>query len=1219
VLWAASALRAQTAFEQEHIVQVYPNDEPRRMGMIPDVETPHVVLAKPLTGGPVRVLALAEFAWGRWPVELTQRFDCKVEVVYAVSSDLEALRPYPERYVAQQKIDVEARLLQAMTRPIDVVVCALSPAKMSSRVRQRLVGLIRRGVGYVGPTAGLDMSGYEADTQTATSLVRSAVPLAGLSQSSKDFSTPAEAVDKKATAVWKGPGGRIANVFGWRVKDIELDPARLMWGRLPNMALESYYSLLGRAMLWAARRLEADSALAVTWPAKPIKRTTLPAELSLRGSGSESEHLRILDLDGRVRHEGNGVNIPVLPAGRYFAVVTMGRGATQDWAFGTFEVSATPSIASVEVDARFKKPDETVGVKVTLSAAPPTGSKLRLDVLDNHGRCVSRQTVPAAQEAKLTGQVTESLTLYNYANVQLLGTDGQVVDEKRHSFYVAHPMFPLDDVFAVIWGGGGELHPQFRQVLHLLSEQGVHSSVAFPRGEGTDSARTEAYATTNMRPWCYISSLRSETKDNVRTYCITRRERMASEIRRHKHHAEYFKNFAPLVYSLGDDQFYVRKGAEACWSQTCRKTFGAYAEALYGSIKKLNQAWGTDWKDFGRVEPIRRAEVLAALEMAPPDIRPLRRWMDHQFFLDDLVVKWHGTMADAIHQGDPNGPANMTSSVMGWLQPGSATDFWRLAEGQRVNVQTANPVVNEIYRSAVKGERLHGMWYGGYGCYNRWPYYEADSAPWWMIFRRMNLHCLWHSHPYSQSYQGERFMMPDYGWQAQSDKVMANYHELRGGIAKLLLNAKRNNDGIAILYSQPSLHASLTVQQHLPKSPLWKSIKTGQEKYVYMRSWEGLAQLMGDMGLSFDVVPVSHLEDGSFLRRGFRVLVLPMPLRITDAEAKTIRQFVRGGGIIVADALVGAYDEQCRIGHGGVLADVFGVKYTEGLPGRQVVMTSVAVSGRQLGEWAVDGAVQLDGAEALGLTAEGKPVLTLNAFGKGKAILLNALAGEYQIYRTASTELAFRNTVEEILAKVGIKPKIRCTTKYRGVGELPLQMTEIHRFDLDGATYVGLLRSAKLRRDHLVNAADLRPKRADTDFGRKTHVYDVRNRVYRGYRSSIDDMILPARAALYALMPYEVGDLRVTAEADTGAALLVAQVVPGQANTEPITHVFHVELFDPQGRHRRELARNIVAKNGRCRERIFIGLNAEPGMWKATVRDVASGMERAAMLEMADR
>ena len=156
-----------------HCRSYFPDDEVRRITALEDVVTPHIAWADSFSTGPVRVLALAHKSFGRWPIELSQRFDFEVNTIYGhAHNQLGAPRIHLSRGLfVQSPVDVEARILQAMNLPIDVVVCDLDFSALTEPIKQRLYELMQSGVGYVGMTEGFDLTGYERDPATENNLI----------------------------------------------------------------------------------------------------------------------------------------------------------------------------------------------------------------------------------------------------------------------------------------------------------------------------------------------------------------------------------------------------------------------------------------------------------------------------------------------------------------------------------------------------------------------------------------------------------------------------------------------------------------------------------------------------------------------------------------------------------------------------------------------------------------------------------------------------------------------------------------------------------------------------------------------------------------------------------------------------------------------------------------------------------------------------------------
>ena len=1187
----------------------FPDDDERRVTALHDVVTPHIVWAKPLRGGSLRVLAIAHKSMGRWPVELAQRFEFQVNTVYG--HDREKLGATRGEFrmlglFVQGPEDVEARLLQAMNEPIDVIISDIPVKTLGDKVTPRLYELLDRGVGYLGPTENLDLNEYVVAEQAQRQIIESAVPIEGLRLLSKQFGSAQKAAGTILKLWTHDRKGRVADFEGYPRDAQRPEPNRLQYLEQLSMEQEAWCSLVGRAALWAAQRRPASSALTIEWPAESVERQSMPYPLRVRGHQSLSLWARVWDADGRLRYEAAEPTIPSLPAGRYFVgVQALSGGHVDDWAFRTIHVQSDVDIAAIELDSEHKNSGETVQATVKLTAAPQTGSKLRFDVLDNHGRSVSTNTRPATQESVFNGDFGESRHMYNYVNVQLLGPNGSVIAEDRKAFFLRRPSPPHDDLTWIVWEAGNNFNPRARILFKQYAKHGMNAVL----GGGGVSA-----AMGNVHPIFWVLRLKGVQVDDegITGPCLTSPGYRLDTVSRMKDVAKQNLSYSPLFYYLGDDVHYT--GKDACWSPTCRADLAAWAQRRYGTLEKINQAWGTSYGDFDEIEPRKSEEAFEAARRG--DLATFCHYVDHQLSEDEMFAGFFRYCAEALREVAPDIRANLGSSTDVHPNPGGGQDFWHLAEGTNLVFQYPTPMTHDIFRCATAPNAYQGMWYGGYGVYQYYPFAFQEYMPWWGMFRRVNLHGLYYGGQGSTWYTA-RILGADLGPMQGTEKVLNNLIELQGGIAKLLFNARRENDGVAVLYSHGSFQTSAIYRKGLPRP----RESMGGGNTLYMWCWEAMGHLMRDMGYSFDVVPSSHLEGDRFMEQGFRVLVLPLNLKISEAEAETIRRFVRGGGVLIADVFPGVFDEICRVNHPGVLADVFGVKFAGGIPGPQVrVQSASTMDGFALGEPVVDGGLELDGAQAMGKAADGTPILMVHQYGQGHAILLNVLSRDYHAWRMAATEMPLRDAVARLLSEqTGLRPAIRCEVGTRGGKTHHIQVTEFHRYELDGANYVGLLRHPVSRPFDSLHMADQRPKSVWINFDRKAHVYDIRREMYRGHTEKIEDVIYPGRAELYSLLPYEVRDLKLAASHSGGAINANIQIIPGGVGTETRTHVFRIEIIDPDGRKRAELARNIVAPLGRLDQRIFLGHNSQPGTWHLGVRDVASGTRRVVAVKIDPR
>lgn len=196
-------------------------------------------------------------------------------------------------------------------------------------------------------------------------------------------------------------------------------------------------------------------------------------------------------------------------------------------------------------------------------------------------------------------------------------------------------------------------------------------------------------------------------------------------------------------------------------------------------------------------------------------------------------------------------------------------------------------------------------------------------------------------------------------------------------------------------------------------------------------------QAFWDQGVPVDVIDMT----GDFSK--YKLVVAPMLYMVRPGVGERIEQFVAGGGTFVATYWSGIVDENDLVflgGFPGPLRQTLGI-WSEEIDGlydhdeNQIIYTegnSLELTGaykvRELCEL-----IHLEGAQALAVYGDdfyaGRPALTVNQFGQGKAY-----------YIAARAEQAFqRSFYKQIIKEAKIEPALRT--------ELPHQVTAQIRTD----------------------------------------------------------------------------------------------------------------------------------------------------------------------------
>ena len=410
---------------------------------------------------------------------------------------------------------------------------------------------------------------------------------------------------------------------------------------------------------------------------------------------------------------------------------------------------------------------------------------------------------------------------------------------------------------------------------------------------------------------------------------------------------------------------------------------------------------------------------------------------------------------------------------------------------------------------------------------------------------------------------------------ARGREVEPYYTELRNGIAAMLINSERLADPIAIHYSQSSMRTEWMLVQK-PNGDAWmnRGARTGRTDNEFLRLRESYCRLIEDLGLQYNFVAYGQIEQGELLKRGYRALILPHSTSLSMAEAYAMREFVEQGGVLIADGNPGAFDEHSRRLAKPSLADLFDGPH--------------------------DGPV------------------TVRAFGRGKAIYLNADFLNYHQNRLVGKEGDVHRIMADLFKAIGIRPEFAVTDE----SGQPVIGVETHLFR-NGAVYVvGLLTNPQLRVEELgppefkSNARFEKPRTFKLTLPAEMYVYDVRGAKALGKKRVLTVPLDPYEPAVFSVSSVAFPELEVSAPARLwrGETGHVGLRFVGQ--TPAATDIFHVDVVDPSGKVVPYYSGNIRASRGRAAKVLPLAMNEAPGKWEVRVKDLLSGQTRAASIEV---
>ena len=1111
------------------------------------IATPHRRWAKPLDGGPIRVLVIAPTWSQRETVELTQRLDLDA-TTFSVSKrdvlfekrwlelyDSFKLYGYKPRNVVSLLGDLENKL----QHDYDCIVIGdvkrdILPDYFIDKIRDK----VRAGTGLV-----------------ATGMGRSvAATILGKSSRSAPFQAilPIEALPSLRDFGWQEPGEkglltRGATVGSGRILQMNHQvSSNLNLSLTPSVSraydyvptdYEYFQALVAKAVLWAAQREPAAEITDLTMDnvhvrmREPVPTAELVIRVHDREGTVELEQARTITLAGE--DTDIPLDLALRRGGEHFLDVTLKRanGDVIDWASIAFETTSRSGINGIALKTTVLAPGAPLVGEVDLRHTPP-GAQLYLVVTDAYERIVARRIAaltPGATSHAFSMPLPASLCAMHRIEATLFDAQGNI-DWAHAEFTI--PNRDLDNFIFLMWSCATNNWTQ-SAVNRTLAGMGV-DSLDMPGLTGADADTMNAAcrnaAWTALRSVPYITRIASKQRTGlVRKPCLTDPVHLQKWTDGLRERAQAAAPYGPVAYTLGDENFLVTAKLDVCQSPTCLAGFREYLRKQYADLAALNAEWDTQFASWNDVMPTTFKEAKESGQHA--------RWVDHRRYMDGVLTQAHALGRQAIRERDPG--ARVGFDGVFTLNSWHGYDFYQLCRTCDLNqVYCLRLAQIEYLRSFQLPNAMLGAWHNRIGNKDE---ISAKRIPWNLLFNGFNSSWYWMAYR-----TGPAALFPDLRPTPQMKWMAESHAEIKAGIGVLLMGADRLGDGIAIHYSQASVHGGTLLER-----PLYQAHR-------------GAILAIEDLGLQHDFVSYEQIEQGAL--KDYRVFVMPASCALSAKEIAAIKVFAQAGGLVVADVYPGIMDGHCKALATAALDDVFGCTFSATVP----------------------------------TIAPDAPVtFHSNAFGQGQAVLMNRPFSDYEAARNDGKEQPFREALRQTLEQRGIRSAVYITQAQTGAR---LSACETVRFRDGEAEYVAIVKDDDI--------ADHAPVNAKIQFPANRHLFDLRRKRYVGRTQSIDLRIVPGVPELFALLPYQVrppGITGIPPNCVPGQPVDLAirlSATPPDAGTG--RHVIRLELTDPTGKAVPHYAQNIELTDGTAKASMTFAFNDQPGTWTLAAIDVTT-------------
>jgi hypothetical protein len=1036
---------------------------------------------------------------------------------------------------------------------------------------------------------------------------------------------------------------------------------------------EYQYALLAKTVLWAAGReagvrvtglrASSEEGLRLTLskvPAARAKGTVVPSPGTTAQPGPSPRTSRGVEIEVGVKSEvglafshrriqkdlpegETVVAVPTAnlrpeagwPGGRTILDVIVrdaASGATLDWGFTSFEVPRPAAVTGIRTNASVYRQGETMSI-VTRAAGDLEGLRMRVRLTDDLGRVLHAEEKTTAGERYFFYGLDDFVGRSVQIIAELVDGRGRVVDQLRREPLIVVPVERRVKEYAAQMTFENPPHYLAALRRRRLRAEGmasgftwggdVNDELNIPRGyfgvywydrgpttpEAMEKAIVEFQRTQDFDALAYLTKkeLFKRTGDKrflVRRPCLDDPEvlRILFDVSRASARGKTAYNMD--YYFVGDEGSLgsYTDPAEFCWGPQTLAHLRRWLRERYGSLATLNRTWGSAFADWDAVVPLTTDEARRSGRFAP--------WADHRTYMEVSFANAYATVRRAVLEGDPDGHIALSGTQV--TTPYDGCDWYRLDQVVDDFLSYSGGNQWEIHRSFGKPGARVGFW-TGYGRSGPAVRHEVWSAA-------MN-NVLFPSLFWSYS-----IVNPDLTFSRSGHDLGVAFRALRfEGIGKLLMEAERLSDGVAIHYSMPSVHAAGILGHHPNRDEEEAPDPAGRD---FPANRDGWVQAIGDLGLSPDFVSAEQVEHGGL--SGRRVCILPFSLALSDAEVQAIRSFVEGGGVVIADAAAGLMDEHANWRRDAVLLDLFGITApaadTRGGAGPRVkgsvtVTDEGAVWGLETADLngleAVEPEVRASTGRAL-VRVGGVDAAIVRKVGAGWTVYLNALMDRYPSLRDKGWGgAAYRTLLARVLAHGGVRPAVVVTDA--AGRELP--RTQVARYRFASSEVVAVLSgdlgtTTRFGTDGVTAYGDeakaLAPREVVVHLPRAAQVTNARTGESLGTTDTLRTAIVPGAALVLALG----NGPRVLRLDGPATARLGEHAAFTLKTSDQARHLLRCHVLSPDGALLPEYAKNVIVEGGSARFVLPSALNDPAGEYRIQATDVLDGSKAEARIRL---
>ena len=659
---------------------------------------------------------------------------------------------------------------------------------------------------------------------------------------------------------------------------------------------------------------------------------------------------------------------------------------------------------------------------------------------------------------------------------------------------------------------------------------------------------------------------------------------------------------------------------------------------VFGSPEAANIAWGlkggwttdrkpTKFKTWGEaIAYVQRLEKTLG-EITSTEGWNLAAWCDFRNFMDLTMADFIRRARDVCRALDPHARAGTEGGqspwAFGWYNYENVCDVVDVIEPYNIgnNVEIIRGLGNHrlIQLNTYGFQHKPGSTIADLTEEDRQVQRRATRKVWWQLFHESRAAIIW---DYTE--RDYRFVSPERELTPAALTFKDTFREVRAGIGKLVINARRRHDGIAIHYSHPSVQVHWMIE-NLKVGKRWPVDEVGDSNLRFNGVRNSITKLIEDLNLQYEFVGSRQLVGGALESGGFKVFILPQSIAMSADEVARVREFAENGGTVIADYRLARMNEHGRDLGQGQLDALFGIARGVTQPAAAGPVRGIAdfrgvqLKGKSWNLKTGETNLELHGGTALAQQGN-VPAVIVREVGKGLAAYLNLELFPYQHWRVRpGPEAPVRELMGALLAQAGIQPRVRVLDSQGA----PVPAVEAVVYDFGGQQLVAVFRNPQVDpggwadgprvaergwSEEVDNSALETPVEATVHLPDGFHVYDVRGARALGQVSTLRATIDPWTPLVFMLSPTPISGLKLRAPSNLPhgrKAEIEAQIEDQPVVVQP--RIVRLEVFDPAGKLVEHYSGNIRFEGALGKLEIPFAWNDSPGVWRVCAREIASG------------